>query len=939
MLRLTSACPGLREGGVRRCACWLAALLVAVVVTAAWSQQDDDFGRDFSWLRSLRGGSVGPSECEMRPSLAVKVTSVAPNALARARALAEAAANGTPVPGPLPELVDNSTLMYFPPIMHQLAGDCTCMSSAYYYNTFLQARDEGLDASGGDEDVICSPRFLFLIIAQGNWGATCTEHTMARLSDVGCANVSYFGYDEPTGGYWPYEAAWVQALQNRTGTLHEIQGSETTDIDIEAIKTVLANGSCVVTRADFGANYDDYRDYAAGVGIDNRVMFRQDPAAHGNRHSMCIVGYDDNKSYYDDEYGDTYSGAFILANSEGPTNDWYNSTGTGTKGFMWIAYRMFLNLGPPINRPPQFGYYDWNMPIGDPCHDDEDYPTVYYHDDRPHYRPKLYAVAGLNHNNRHMLTFTGGIGSTTTPDFEGPWAVEPTPDSWFFPPINDSRPVAVDLTDGVELLSTETPTQVFVELSVHEDATGSATMTSADFYQDADGDGVYEEVASTDPTVTVPVDDTGFATVLLYGPHYIYVDDSNTTPPYEGTYTDPYQTIQDGIDNAAVGVLVRVLPGTYNEGVELTSSTRLIGWGAPLTTIDSLNSDEAIYASGVADAIVEGFTIIAGADYNAVRTTNATLTLRRCVITASKHGCGADGGGVLQLDNCLVAGHTVAGLWQNGSTTDVELANCTVCDNGTYGIARWGSGSATITIRDTIVYGNGNDIAGDLGAYAVSYSDIGDGDFAGVDGNITADPQFVAGSYHTYYLSQTAAGQGSDSPCVDAGSDTAANLGLDGATTRTDAVPEAGQVDMGYDAWPHPVIIAIDRADNDVTVTWNGRAEVSYVVDWGPDPMSWSHHVYVGEESSWTDTDTSSYAEKFYRVHEDTFDGGEGGSAMSSASGDGEAVVGSSAASPSGSLALPSDAEAAGSGNVRRGGAGVRRGGGNVDGEAGNVAE
>ena len=41
-----------------------------------------------------------------------------------------------------------------------------------------------------------------------------------------------------------------------------------------------------------------------------------------------------------------------------------------------------------------------------------------------------------------------------------------------------------------------------------------------------------------------------------------------------------------------------------------------------------------------------------------------------------------------------------------------------------------------------------------------------------------------------------------NSPCVDAGSDTAANLGLDTLTTRTDATPDAGIVDMGYHSQP-----------------------------------------------------------------------------------------------------------------------------------------
>ena len=45
-----------------------------------------------------------------------------------------------------PSAVDHSTEMYFPPIGRQMYGDCTCFSSCYYYNTYLHARDEGLDA-------------------------------------------------------------------------------------------------------------------------------------------------------------------------------------------------------------------------------------------------------------------------------------------------------------------------------------------------------------------------------------------------------------------------------------------------------------------------------------------------------------------------------------------------------------------------------------------------------------------------------------------------------------------------------------------------------------------------------------------------------------------------------------------------------------------------
>jgi hypothetical protein len=60
--------------------------------------------------------------------------------------------------------------------------------------------------------------------------------------------------------------------------------------------------------------------------------------------------------------------------------------------------------------------------------------------------------------------------------------------------------------------------------------------------------------------------------------------------------------------------------------------------------------------------------------------------------------------------------------------------------------------------------------------------------------NIEENPYFVAG----YYLSQVVAGQLINSKCVDTGSDTAANLGMDEYTTRTDGMFDVDIVDMGY---------------------------------------------------------------------------------------------------------------------------------------------
>lgn len=146
-------------------------------------------------------------------------------------------------------------------------------------------------------------------------------------------------------------------------------------------------------------------------------------------------------------------------------------------------------------------------------------------------------------------------------------------------------------------------------------------------------------------------------------------------------------------------------------------------------------------------------------------------------------GGDADGGGI----NC-------------GSGTTIN--NCTIVNNTAveggydiyYGLSRGDGikGEAATGITNCILWGNGDDLYG----CSASYSCIEDGD-AGV-GNISSYPEFVDLVTNDFHLKQIAAGQAVDSPCVDAGSDTAKNLGMDIFTTRTDQLPDKGLVDMGY---------------------------------------------------------------------------------------------------------------------------------------------
>ncbi len=168
----------------------------------------------------------------------------------------------------------------------------------------------------------------------------------------------------------------------------------------------------------------------------------------------------------------------------------------------------------------------------------------------------------------------------------------------------------------------------------------------------------------------------------------------------------------------------------------------------------------------------------------------------------------AQGGGVYYrgssavFKNVLVANNyhargIGAGLDVDSSTT---LENCSVVYNLGEGVRNAGN------VNNSIVWGNMDDVAGTVNA---SHSLFGDVDLGG--NNLKAEPQFEYG----YYL---AAG----SPAIGAGSDTAANLGLAGYTTRVDGGTYAPDdtVNLGFHALPGTVF---DLAHADLYVAESGN--------------------------------------------------------------------------------------------------------------------
>ncbi|MBN2055575.1 right-handed parallel beta-helix repeat-containing protein [bacterium] len=140
-----------------------------------------------------------------------------------------------------------------------------------------------------------------------------------------------------------------------------------------------------------------------------------------------------------------------------------------------------------------------------------------------------------------------------------------------------------------------------------------------------------------------------------------------------------------------------------------------------------------------------------------------------------------------------------------------EIGNCTFDQNDAttgFGGAIYADQSSSPVITNCIMWFNYIEeiFAAPGSGLTVTFSDVMGG-WPGA-GIIDEDPLYEGIMTLEYYLSQTAAGQAEDSPCVDAGSTAAADVCftasdgslvcLDQYTTRTDGVPDQGTVDMGY---------------------------------------------------------------------------------------------------------------------------------------------
>jgi len=167
----------------------------------------------------------------------------------------------------------------------------------------------------------------------------------------------------------------------------------------------------------------------------------------------------------------------------------------------------------------------------------------------------------------------------------------------------------------------------------------------------------------------------------------IYVDDDNTAGPWNGTLSNPYQYIQDGINAANESDTINVYSGTYNENLEIYKTVFLNGYGSGSKTIkgnDIYKHTIEISASGVG---FSGFTI-----KNSVGLSNH----KSCIFLSSSIEC-------VITNNIVTNGDS--GIYLSGSSSNTVSDN-TIEENNAHGLVI--STSNSNTIQENAIQNNGN---------------------------------------------------------------------------------------------------------------------------------------------------------------------------------------------------------------------------------------
>jgi len=217
----------------------------------------------------------------------------------------------------------------------------------------------------------------------------------------------------------------------------------------------------------------------------------------------------------------------------------------------------------------------------------------------------------------------------------------------------------------------------------------------------------------------------------MYPGTTIYVDDSNTQGPWNGTHDYPYRYIRDGITHAADGDTVYVFNGLYNETVTVNKSIFFRGQQQENTIIDGGNNGAVVQITAE-NVLVRRFTIRnsgglagnAGIIINAnttsitectiFRTRTAILVENRSELTVTSSRFHTNGFGIaakhasfITIDQCTFY-HNAIGTY----LFDTHCTNITNSYATTNGIGFLSARSSNIVIEHTAASDNDDNEGG-----------------------------------------------------------------------------------------------------------------------------------------------------------------------------------------------------------------------------------
>ena len=295
--------------------------------------------------------------------------------------------------------------------------------------------------------------------------------------------------------------------------------------------------------------------------------------------------------------------------------------------------------------------------------------------------------------------------------------------------------------------------------------------------------------------------------------NYVNVNTGNDTN--SGTLSLPWKTITMACTNAnAPSSTVFIAAGQYNqnsetfpinvpEGINLigagftkTFVTELVNVG-PQLTLMTFNARTNSIVSGITFQNPFNGDSIFGVVFNS----NSVATLQDCRITAVD--VRNNGAGLVvnksspTIKNCIINGNhgsnlgTPAGIYINDGSP--QFINCNIMGNANNGIYIKVGNVGSPLFRDCIIWRN---YAAQVGATSTMFTNCIIDDNAMISGNscTNTEPYLWGG----YFLSSIAAGQANNSPCINAGSRTAAAAGLTNYTTQLNGTLDSGIVDIGF---------------------------------------------------------------------------------------------------------------------------------------------